>query len=528
MKKYLTESKKYTTFLVVLSMVLLSSCATLTQSPTSAPTTASTMVSPTAVDTQPIPDTGIAGLEATFEQIYQKVDPSVVNIQIEILSSQTSALGSGFVWDTQGHIVTNNHVVAGADVITVTFSNGTIVPATVVGTDVDSDLAVIKVDLPADQLTPVQVADSNQIKVGQVVIAIGNPFGFTGTMTNGIVSGLQRTIPVGGSTSTTGPTYSIPAVIQTDAPINPGNSGGVLLNDQGEVIGVTAALVSSVDSSAGIGFAIPSALVLRVVPSLITNGEYVHPYLGLSGTSMFPDVATAMGLDAQQHGALIVDVVPGGPADKAGLLGSSQTTTIQGQQFPIGGDIIMSVNGQPVRSFDDLISYMELNSSVGDTIDLQVLRDGKEISVQVTLGGRPTTTQTSALTSGDSSQQAAGDTFTGQQAWLGIQGVSVSSEIAQAMDLLANQQGLLVQEVQQGSPADLAGIKGSYTVVNMNGQDILMGGDVIIALGDQPVTDAQSLSDLLSQYKPDQEAFVTVIRGAETVHVSVVLGTYPG
>jgi serine protease Do len=530
MKKYLTDSKKYTTFLVVLSMMLLSSCATLTQSPAPAtgPTAAgSTLMSPTTDVSQPIPNTGVTDLEATFEQIYTQVDPSVVNVEIEIYSSQSSALGSGFVWDTKGDIVTNNHVIDGADAITVTFSNGTMVPATVVGTDVDSDLAVIKVDLPADQLTPLQLDDSNQLKVGQIVIAIGNPFGLSGTMTSGIISALHRSIPVQTSSSS-GASYSIPAVIQTDAPINPGNSGGVLLDDQGHVVGVTSALISAVDSSAGIGFAIPSAIVQKVVPGLIANGSYVHPYIGLSGATLIPEIAQAMGLDAQQHGALVVEVVPGGPADKAGLIGSSQTVTIQGQQYPIGGDIIIGVDGQVVKTFDDLISYLYLNTDVGQKIQLKVLRQGKEITVEVTLEARPSSTQTSALIGGTSGAQAASDGISAMpKAWLGILGVTVSPEIAQAMEMLADQQGLLVEEVQQGSPADLAGIQGSFQAVTINGEDLVVGGDVIIALGENPVTDAQSLFNILSQYKPDQEVFVTVLRGGEMVHVSVTLGLNP-
>jgi serine protease Do len=529
MRKYKTEPKKYTTFLVVISMMLLSSCATLTQSPTPAtdPTTAgSTMVSPTAVISQPIPDTGVAGLEAIYEQIYSQVDPSVVNVEILINSSQSSALGSGFVWDTKGNIVTNNHVVDGADEIRVTFSDGTIVPATVVGKDLDSDLAVINVDLSADQLKPLQLADSNQLKVGQFAIAIGNPFGLQGTMTSGIISGLQRSIPVQ-STNTSGSSYSIPAIIQTDAPINPGNSGGVLLDDQGRVIGVTSALVSAVDSSAGIGFAIPSAIVQKVVPGLIANGSFVHPYIGLSGTTLVPEIAQAMGLDSQQHGALVVDVVPGGPADKAGLLGSNQTVTIQGQQIPIGGDVIVSVDGQPVKSFDDLISYLYLNTDVGQKVQLKVLRQGKEISVEVTLGKRPST-QSAAFSGGSTGEQAASDEITAMpKAWLGILGVMISPEIAQAMELPADQQGLLVEEVQQGSPADMAGILGSFQTVTINGQNLLVGGDIIIAVGENPVTDAQSLVDLLSLYEPDQEVFVTVLRGGEMLHVSVTLGLNP-
>jgi serine protease Do len=528
MNKYLSEPKKGATFLVVLSMLLISGCATVSQSPTPE----STPVAPTAALTQPIPDTGVADLETTFEQVYTLVNPSVVNIQVLIHASQASAdpfslipqqsqpsggLGSGFVWDTEGHIVTNNHVVEEADEISVTFSDGTIVPATIVGTDLSSDLAVIKVDLPADQLFPLQLADSNEVKVGQLAIAIGNPFGLQGTMTTGIVSGLQRSLPVE-TTDIMGPTYSIPAIIQTDAPINPGNSGGVLVDDQGKVIGVTAALISSVDSSAGVGFAIPSAIAQKVVPALIKNGHYEHSYLGLSGGTLTPDLAEAMGLDAQQHGALVAEVVPGGPSDKAGLLGSDQQVTIQGEQVPVGGDVIVGIDGQTVKSFDDLISYLALYTEVGQKIELEVLRNGKETSIDVTLGARPSTTETSSIS----------PTETAQRAWLGILGITVTPDIAEAMDLSQDQQGVLVEEVQQGGPADLAGLRGSDEEATINGQILLVGGDIITALGENPVTDVQSLVDLLSQYKPDQEVFVTVLRGSESIHLSVTLGANTG
>ncbi|MCL4395569.1 MAG: trypsin-like peptidase domain-containing protein, partial [Chloroflexi bacterium] len=263
-----------------------------------------------------------ADMQATFESIYAQVNPSVVSIDVVEQAQQSDfgfsgqfgrgqqsapqaqrALGSGFVWGSDGYIVTNNHVISGASQITVIFADGTSVPGQVVGADPNSDLAVVKVNAPAGELHPVQIGDSTQTKVGQLAIAIGNPFGEQNTMTTGIVSALGRTLPVNENATTQGPSYTIPDVIQTDAPINPGNSGGVLLNLQGQVVGVTSAIESPNGASSGIGFAIPSQIVQRVVPVLIKNGHYDHPYLGVSGTDMTPSIAQAMGLDQNQRGA---------------------------------------------------------------------------------------------------------------------------------------------------------------------------------------------------------------------------------
>jgi 2-alkenal reductase len=352
--------------------------------------------------------TDLSALQNTFEEIYQKVNPSVVNIQVVEQSSgitsgngfgfngrqsaiPSQALGSGFVWDTAGHIVTNNHVVAGATSITVTFADGTVATAKLVGADPNSDLAVIQVNVPASKLAPVQVADSTQVKVGQLAIAIGNPFGLQGTMTQGIISGLSRSLSTNldNQTAQQGPNYSIPDIIQTDAAINPGNSGGVLVDDQGQLIGVTAAIASSVGSNSGVGFVIPSSIVGKVVPSLIKTGTYKHPWLGISGTTMTSDLAQAMNLPQNQQGALVIDVTSNGPAAKAGLKGSSQTATINGQDTPIGGDIITAINGQPVNTFEDMVSYLFDNTLVGQTANLTILRNGQEQTVKVTLGVQP-------------------------------------------------------------------------------------------------------------------------------------------
>ncbi len=344
-----------------------------------------------------------------FESIYTQVNPSVVNVHVVESAPQNSsfqgfpgnpfgfsqqqpaqqALGSGFVWDTQGDIVTNNHVVAGASQIQVAFSDGTSVPATVVGTDPNSDLAVIHVKVDSSLLKPVAMADSSTVKVGEIDIAIGNPYGLAGTMTQGIVSATGRSLPVQSQSGTPGPTYSIPDIIQTDAAINPGNSGGVLLDTSGQVIGVTAAIQSPVDANAGIGFAIPSNIVNTVVTSLIQTGQYQHPWIGISGTSLTYELAQAMNLDPQQKGALVVDVASGGPAAKAGLQASNQQTTINGQQVPVGGDVITAIDGKTVNSFEDVASILFNSTKVGQTITLTVLRNGQTKSVSLTLGALP-------------------------------------------------------------------------------------------------------------------------------------------
>ena len=346
----------------------------------------------------------LTDLESAFQNIYTQASPSVVAIDVVEQGTTTlpqtrpgtpggpglrQGLGSGFVWDSQGHIVTNNHVVADATQISVTFSDGTIVSAKVVGKDPDSDLAVIKADAPASLLRPVQMADSSQIKVGQLAIAIGNPYGEQNTMTTGIISALGRSLPAGSGNPVLGGRYSIPDVIQTDAPINPGNSGGALLNAQGQVIGVTAAIESDSGSSAGIGFAIPSAIVQRVVPALIKTGKYDHPYLGISGTTLTPTLAQALGLKADQRGAVVSAVVASGPAEKAGLRGSTRQTNVGGAQAPVGADVILAMDGRAVKSFDDLVAFLASGTQVNQTVTLTILRDGQQQTIKLTVGARP-------------------------------------------------------------------------------------------------------------------------------------------
>lgn len=357
--------------------------------------------------------------EQTYEAVYALANPSVVNIQVVIGSSSTTtssqdnnnqiipgfpefqipqqqtpttAEGSGFIYDTQGHIVTNNHVVEGATKITVTFSDSTQAAATLVGTDPGADLAVIKVDVDASLLKPLTLADFSTVKVGQIVAAIGNPFGLQGSMSTGIVSGLGRMLESSSSSSRTQNTlnFSIPDMIQTDTAINPGNSGGPLLNMNGEVIGVNTAIETTSGTNSGVGYAIPSSIVKAVADELIKNGKVEHSWLGIAGTSLTADLAQAMGLDANQRGVLISEISSGGPADKAGLRGSSKSAMVDGIQYSIGGDVITSIDGNQVKNFDDLLSYIFLNTKAGQKVELGILRDGKAQTVTVTLAARPT------------------------------------------------------------------------------------------------------------------------------------------
>jgi 2-alkenal reductase len=278
-------------------------------------------------------------------------------------------------------------VIDGADTISVTFYDGTVVPAKLVGADPDSDMAVIKVNETSLPLQPVTLADSTRLKVGQLAVAIGNPFGLQGTMTVGFVSGLGRVLPA--NENALGPTYSIPDIVQTDASINPGNSGGVLLDGEGKIIGVTQSIATNSGTSSGVGFAIPSAIVQQVVPSLIKSGHYDHPYLGVTVVSLNPDLAAAMNLPANQRGALIVGITAGSPAEKAGLKAGQSDVTINGQSTSVGGDVVIAYDGQVIKSSDDLITVLARSGSIGQTITLTVLRSDQQVQVPIVLEKRP-------------------------------------------------------------------------------------------------------------------------------------------
>jgi serine protease Do len=460
----------------------------------------------------------IGALENVLGDIYQFVSPSVV--YIETAQGAGGGSGSGFVWDREGHIVTNNHVIQGAQRIRVTFSDGTRANATLVGGNRDSDLAVIKVDVPADRLMPVVMGDSNAVTVGELAIAIGNPFGLESTMTVGFISGLGRSLPVDPGVLG-GPTYNIPDVIQTDAPINPGNSGGVLVNGQGEVVGVTTAIASPVRASAGVGFVVPAAIVERVVPQLIAEGFYAVPWLGISGTSIVPELAEAMDLPSDQRGVLVAEVLEGSPAAAAGLRGSARDARIDGFPARVGGDVIVAIGDQPVRSFEDLSAYLFRSTEVGEVVPLTVVRDGERIEIEVTLQQRPGQDQPAPLV-----QRDPGETVT-QPVWMGILGLTLVPEIAEAMELPAEQQGVLLMQVVPGGPADSAGLRAGETRVTIAGEELLIGGDVIVGWDDAPVTDMDGLRALISQAEPGQEVTLTLLRGGDRVELGLNLEARP-
>ena len=327
---------------------------------------------------EPLNVSYLPGLNA----IYNQVRGSAVLITVRSASGFSS--GSGFVYDYEGRIVTNYHVVEDAieGGITVTFVDGTIVPADVVGTDPYSDVAVIDVDLSASLLKPVRMGESSSLLVGEWVIAVGNPFGLADTMTAGIVSALGRQMQAPNN-------YRIVDVIQTDAAINPGNSGGPLLNLDGEVIGMNTAIIGEVAQFSGVGFAVPSDTIAREAPLLISEGSYDHPWLGIEGFDLFPEIKEAMDLDELTRGFLIVSVTTGGPADEAGLRGGDREVTIDGGTVTVGGDVIIGMDDFLMKDFNDLMVYIERNLRPGNPLYLRVLRDGVEMDVELILGTRP-------------------------------------------------------------------------------------------------------------------------------------------
>ncbi len=326
-------------------------------------------------------------LEAAFISVYQRVSPSVVHITTRATAFDLfrgpiyqEGTGSGFVWDTEGHIVTNNHVVESADQIEVILADGTTASATLVGADAYNDLAVLRVRVPPEKFIPVTLGDSSQLQVGQWVIAIGNPFGLDRTMTVGVISALGRTLELSDR--------PLGEVIQTDAAINPGNSGGPLLDLDGRVIGINTAIRSPSGGSIGIGFAIPVNTIKRVVPELIARGRYPHPWLGASFFEITPAFAQAFRLPID-HGLLTVQVAPGSPADQAGLRGATQRVRTRFGDVFLGGDIITAMDDRPLRRVDELVIYLENYKRVGETVTLSIIRDGRPITLQVTLGERP-------------------------------------------------------------------------------------------------------------------------------------------
>jgi len=484
---------------------------------------------------------GLGYLQNEYIEIYKNVLPSVVSISAtrtvigngfdnpgfpfdfgespdeEPFEYQASAAGSGFVWDTEGHIITNNHVIEGAEIIRVIFSDGTSLKAKLVGADADSDLAVLKIDSPPANLTPIEVSDSTRAQVGQVVIAIGNPFQLEGSMTTGIISGIGRSLPISSSNGS-GLYYSIPDVIQTDAAINPGNSGGVLVDINGGLIGVTSAIESPVRANSGVGYVIPSVIVSKIVPILIEDGVYQQPWIGISGQDLIPELAELMDLNPKQRGALVIDVTADSPADEAGLVGSSIEGKVDGVDVRVGGDVIIAADGIEINDFEDLVAFLARYALVDQNITLSIIRNGDPIDIELKLAARPTQAAEEEISQ---PEEISSD------AWLGISGIDLTDGILDAMDLDSNVTGALIQAITSDSPADLAGLRGSYKSFDSGQGNIMIGGDVITAIDGKEVENMADLADRIQSYNPNDEIKITYIRNGKVDTLSVTLGKQP-
>ena len=327
--------------------------------------------------------------ESQLNIIYSTSLPSIVHIKVRqtvqgfFQNQERTGEGSGFIWDTEGNIVTNYHVVASASIVDVEFADGSQYPASVIGLDPNSDLAIIKVNSNGKILTPLNLGDSTNVKVGNHTIVIGSPFGQEFSMSSGIVSAIKRTVP---SQNTM---FSIPNVIQTDAAINPGNSGGPLLDIEGNVIGINSQIISRSGGNQGIGFAIPINSVKKIIPTLIKGEKFEYPYIGITGMDLNPNLKKALAIDSNIKGVMIVDVVKGSPADLGGLSGYTGTVSDNVNSYPSGGDILTAINTIPIKSMSDLLSLLFSDYSPGDSITFTILKDSDSLDLDITLISRP-------------------------------------------------------------------------------------------------------------------------------------------
>ena len=336
--------------------------------------------------------------QLSLPDLFTKVEKSVVQVtEVDNSNEIGSRLGSGFVYDNNGHVITNYHVVVPGsnnnnDELQVTFLDGNVYSADLVGFDQFADIAVIKVkNITSDKLTPLPLANSSALRIGETVVAIGNPFGLSGSMTEGIVSGLGRLLPSnenGENFAATTSSFSIPNIIQTDAAINPGNSGGPLIDTQGRAIGINTAIFSNTGVYSGVGFAIPSNTISKVANSLIQTGSYRHPYIGIVGVSLAPDLSKQIGV-TQTKGFLVTSITEGSPAEKADLQAGSTTETFNGREINTGGDIILKIDNREVTKIDDILAYLESQKQVGDQVHLTILRDNAIRELDLVLGERP-------------------------------------------------------------------------------------------------------------------------------------------
>jgi S1-C subfamily serine protease len=475
-------------------------------------------------------------LQEDLIKLYDQVDDSVVQITQDSNVPGASRLGSGFIYDKEGHIVTNYHVVAGDTInkeFDVTFTDGTGYKATIVGVDPFAEIAVLKIPIEnntevIEKLVPLQIGNFSEVNVGQRVAAIGNPFGLSASITEGIVSGLGRVLPALPSENNPisivedTPAFSIPDIIQTDAAINPGNSGGPLLNMKGEVIGINTAIFSATGVYSGVGFAIPSYLIQKVVPSIISTGEYQHPYLGVSGTDIDSDIAEIMNLP-NTTGFLVIQVTSGSPAEEAGIRGGSILTEIDGREVELGGDVIIGIDNQSIRKIDDILSYLDREKKVGENVTLTILRNGQVQEIGLTLAARPDST----ITDNAITQEIQDDNPS-----LGITGTNVTPEIALQMNVPSSiinggEKGFLVIDVLRNGSAEEAGIRGGYITSNINGNQIELGGDIIIGIDNITIGSVEDIRKALSTKQVGDSVQLNVYRDNRTVEIPVILKAGP-
>jgi len=462
----------------------------------------------------------------TLPQIFNKTENSVVQVTStspisnslvirngEQIPQNDVALGSGFVYDQDGHILTNYHVISDPNSVEVTFVDGDSYSAKVIGQDPYSDIAVLRItdDGFQKQIPPLKAANSSALQVGEQVIAIGNPFGLSGTLTSGVISQMGRVLP----NDITG--YSISNIIQTDAAINPGNSGGPLLNTKGEMVGVNTAIFSNTGVYSGVGFAIPSNMVQKVVSSLLKNGSYEHPYMGISGITVSPEISNATHLN-DTKGILVVDITADSPADKAGIRGGDVLTAVDGQDIRLGGDIIVAVDNQSVRAMEDLLSYLEEQKAVGDNIELSVIRDGKTQHIDMILAARPNQGAENRFQPNQESTQQQ------QRPALGINGINITPGLAELMNLTHSQKGFLIEDIISGGPADTAGIRGGYKIANINGSDFKLGGDIVVGIDEVDVSTIQDIQSYLDTKKVGDSVQIRVLRDGQEITVPLTLG----
>jgi serine protease Do len=445
------------------------------------------------------------------------------------ITQNNIALGSGFVYDNEGHIVTNSHVVSDANKVEVTFVDGNTYSARVIGGDPYTDLAVLQIidnNFSPKMVVPLTIGNSSNLQAGERVVAIGNPFGLYGSITEGIVSGLGRLLPLSDTEPVNpqqeifgpvknSPVFSIPNIIQTDAAINPGNSGGPLLNMKGEVVGINTAIFSTTGVYSGVGFAIPSDTMKKIIPSLIQRGNYEHPYLGVSGIDVTSDIAKIIKLN-ETKGFLVTDITSGGPADKAGIRGGDVLTDINGTEVELGGDVIIGIDNTTVRKIDDMLSYLETEKQVGDSAKLTIVRDGRPQEINVTLSNR-------FLSQEGEQQPKQLQSSQQQKPSLGISGMNVSPEIAKAMNLTQTT-GFLVVDIIAEAPADKAGIRGGDVLTDINGTEVELGGDVIIGIDNTTVRKIDEILSYLDSKKVGDIVHLQVIRDNKIKDIVVTLG----